>query len=247
MTYEYGNSSYKFQTQESDFTTQPTYGKQSTVPNESTKVPSNGSSRDPTSLRGVPREQSLELANPSTIETQNNKTKVYEDTFINTPEVPQSFPELTSLTENQLQRLRDDKAALAAHVDQNNPQVEFLRQLLDQSRESNHIGVERNIQQSSELAGVENELRTLQADLQAKHLLYATKSEALRREYGVTKDDVAKAMRAKQDDLDESSEDMGMKFVDGEVDLPVFMSDYMDARVRYHQMVAKLNLAMKER
>jgi hypothetical protein len=188
--------------------------------------------------------KALELTDPNT--TGSQKTKLYNESFIGTPDIPQSFPDLDSLTEGQLKRLRDDRAALSAHVTKL-AQVESMRQLRDQMRISNHSGLDRNFLQCNELAKLEKESHAAQVQLKAKHSAYTAKSQTLHKEFGVQTSHIVKGMKAKQDKLDESSEDMGVRFVDGEVDLPVFMTDYLEARITYHLMTTKLNVAMSTR
>ena len=45
--------------------------------------------------------------------------------------------------------------------------------------------------------------------------------------------------------MDETSEELGGRFVNGEVDLPVFLSTYLEERIQYHLMSSKLNVALR--
>ena len=52
-------------------------------------------------------------------------------------------------------------------------------------------------------------------------------------------------MNKKKDLLDQDSEEIGRKLVAGELELPTFMAEYLEKRIKYHSMQDRIQLATK--
>jgi uncharacterized protein YPO0396 len=115
-----------------------------------------------------------------------------------------------------------------------------MRALLEQMVVANHAKVVVNLQQAEELSRVQSAAQASRAQLQQKSDAYKAELARLEAEFGGRAEDAVRELTKKQERLDEESEALGGRFVDGEVDLRVFMEEYLELRTRHHEVANKL-------
>jgi uncharacterized protein YPO0396 len=118
--------------------------------------------------------------------------------------------------------------------------VDNMRALLEQMVVANHAKVVVNLQQAEELSRVQSAAQASRAQLQQKSDAYKAELARLEAEFGGRAEDAVRELTKKQERLDEESEALGGRFVDGEVDLRVFMEEYLELRTRHHEVANKL-------
>jgi len=158
------------------------------------------------------------------------------------PDVPVSFPELERLTDTQLQRLLNDTIALEVHV-QAAESVSSMEAVRDSQREMNAQTAANNVVLGEEV----NKLRQTAAELQQKLLALATENTNIQVDIIRSEENKRKAainrLRQKASDLDTSSDELGTRFVAGEIDIDKFMAEYIDGRMKYHALDTKVGIA----
>ena len=118
--------------------------------------------------------------------------------------------------------------------------MDNMRALLEQMVVANHAKVVVNLQQAEELSRVQSAAEASRAQLQQKSDAYKAELARLEAEFGGRAEDAVRELTKKQERLDEESEALGGRFVDGEVDLRVFMEEYLELRTRHHEVANKL-------
>jgi len=159
-------------------------------------------------------------------------------TPITIPEPPKSFPELEKLTTTQLERLNSDTAALEAHV-QAVESVKSMTSLRDQMRKNNFNNTSKNLALDVELNQKYRQVLELQSQLQLLSTSYKKKLQAAAEGHEMKEDIILKEMDKKKLLLDEKSEEIAIKFVDGEMDLNNFKQEYLETRTKYHIVCGK--------
>lgn len=173
---------------------------------------------------------------------QKNEEVAYSPMRMALPDVPVSFPELERLTDSQLQRLLHDTIALEVHV-QAAESVASMEAVRDSQREMNAQTAANNVTLGEEV----NKLRQTAVELQQKLLALANENNSIQVEIIRAEENKRKAavnrLRQKASDLDTSSDELGTRFVAGEIDIDKFMSEYIDGRMKYHALDAKVGIA----
>lgn len=187
--------------------------------------------------------RNLGITNPNIVASAQN---MYNDELVRTPEVEYSFiGELENLTELQLQRLLDDDVARAAHVNAL-PEVKSFRSTRDHEVESATNFTRRNLQKAEELSEIENELAGLQQQLREKYGAHSKQMQSFHQEFDGDKKVMLEELKNKHYEIDDKSEEVGQKFVDGQVELGRFMEEYKKERVEYHIIRAKIQVGERD-
>lgn len=157
------------------------------------------------------------------------------------PDLPNSFPELENMTNVQLERLLSDDVALQSHIDGLKLEtIKSMESLITQMQDANIEALDKNLVISGELNILERELKKEQDSLRSLVKDYENEVLSARIEYAVPADEIMKELKKNKDVLDEAGEVIGRAFVNGEKDLPSFISEYLDHRIRYHTLCTKI-------
>jgi len=160
------------------------------------------------------------------------------------PALPSSFPELDQLTSVQLQRLLVDEVALEAHLSK----VESIKQMqtvVDQVRQDNVENARRNLSKEADLCSAMEEAEAQQSALKVLVLEHKEKLEAVRKKHETPISDILKELKATKNELDSNSEELGASFVEGKIELGNFLQDFLEKRSKYHELSAKMKIAIK--
>jgi len=165
----------------------------------------------------------------------------YSKNRISMPSLPSSFPELEELTVVQLQRLLNDEVALEAQVS-NVEGVKQMQMLVDDMKKSNEDKARKTLQLEQDIREAKQSAEAQQAVLQQAAQQYNTHLEAVRSKSSITADQLKLDLKQEKKLLDKTSEDVGQKFVDGDLDLNSFVNEYLEKRTSYHELNAKMKV-----
>lgn len=185
---------------------------------------------------GAPATVSRQTSDASFVDEMNSPGPKFS-----LPGLPDNFSELETLTDVQLERLLNDDVALQTHIEGLNLEsVSSMQSLIQQMQESNMEAVSKNLALGEELNVLDRELNREKQTLKDAITDYENDVLSARIEYAVPAEKILKELKTVRDELDESSEEIGRSFVDGSKELPLFITEYLDHRIRYHTLCTKI-------
>jgi len=114
-----------------------------------------------------------------------------------------------------------------------------MRTLRDTIRKRTLELARTNLQREHDLGSLHAKVAAAQKELGDMCTSYQKRLDDMKKDV-VSSADVVEALNSKADVLDDQSEELGQKFVDGEVAFTDFLKNYMEFRVSYHALKAKL-------
>jgi hypothetical protein len=102
-----------------------------------------------------------------------------------------------------------------------------------------------NLQREADLHELNTNVKEAQIVLGDMCSAYQKRLDDIKKDV-VSSADVLESLNMKADMLDDQSEELGQKFVDGEVAFTDFMKNYMEYRTSYHALKAKLECVNAE-
>ena len=155
------------------------------------------------------------------------------------PPVPSNFPELANKTVAQLEQITRDENHLLLFCED----VEYIRSLValrDAAREANGKQAEENMARKGEIDRVRNDLIKAIDELESMkkeyEVLRAKQKEVMQKHSPQSLLAMLKREAAK---TDKESEDYSESFLNGNVPLKEFLSNYLEKRTQYHVRAAK--------
>uniref|UniRef100_A0A7S3HG72 VPS37 C-terminal domain-containing protein n=1 Tax=Spumella elongata TaxID=89044 RepID=A0A7S3HG72_9STRA len=161
------------------------------------------------------------------------------------PALPSSFPELEKMSVLQLQRLLNDEVSLQAQVDSSGEYSQQVLPVIAQIRQTNEENARKNVLLEAELKAITEEAEAQQSALKVVAHVYQEKLAIAQAACVVPRDQIMKELRTNKNALDDSSEEIGVGLVEGKIDLPQFISGYLEQRSRFHELEAKLKILAK--
>jgi len=120
-----------------------------------------------------------------------------------------------------------------------------MRSLRDTIRARTLELARNSLQRENDLVTLNNAVKARQQELGSMCTAYQTRLDEIKKTV-VSSADVLESLHMKADLLDDQSEELGRKFVDGEVVFTDFLKNYMEFRVSYHALKAKLECVSME-
>ncbi|KAF0705502.1 hypothetical protein AaE_014488 [Aphanomyces astaci] len=166
------------------------------------------------------------------------------------PAIPTVFPELESLSVNQLEKLVTDRATLKAYIKSMDNVVNFMKlydDLYDAPWLTMHV--ESNLGYEAQLAPLQSDVQSLKQQLhQAQESLHAKQTQ--QRQALVVCSAVYLHFQAEPlvarvaqaaDEVDEASEEIAARFTNGEIDVSQFVTEFLPTRKLYHLRTTKVD------
>ncbi|KAJ5068765.1 vacuolar protein sorting-associated protein 37a [Anaeramoeba ignava] len=152
----------------------------------------------------------------------------------------EDFPELNNLDNTQLQKFLNDKDTLKYFID-NLDEVVSMRQLLEQSRETNNHLAKKNLSLQDSFLESRTKFISMQEQVKKQEEFIR---QSIQQQENYIKNFTPKTLARKCEDemskLDDESEEIAHKFLSKEIDHSVFLKEFLEKRKIYHILDAKM-------
>jgi hypothetical protein len=158
------------------------------------------------------------------------------------PTIPANFPELDSLSRDELQLLLDDEIDFLRFIAKLSVHSEFMqmgRSVLDENVKL----AESNLQKQDDLKGLHQLVTNLQAELKEKLDVYKALEDEQKSLCAPpdTREMIRELTKAKKAAMDDS-DDYANQFVENGGNVSEFVKEFLVQRRRYHVRSAKIEL-----
>lgn len=184
--------------------------------------------------------QSTPMDHSSDTRASPNAKTVQMSDKIAMPTIPNEFPELSKLSESQLQRLEHDDVALRAHVDMVS-QAPAMIALRDQLMESNARQCEENLSHETELSELRERVSKKKAALQERISEFNIRADIQSSQFTVPPENILSQLTLLINKKDLLAEENARKFVAGHLDLDSFLRDFVTDKAHFYSLSAKMS------